>query len=142
MVISIARPIYNPIPSGALPTCPRCASRLTVGYFEPECLKCGYVDYTHRPPIMLNNNIISSGTRYVVRYVGDFPSLSKTVAHIKVNRVRNRVAYSVVCPFCGTQMDQTSLSGKRREVREERYKCTQGHRLSLAPARNGGMGWK
>lgn len=143
MVISVARPSPSSGAVAADPArCPRCDSRLRVSYFEPECIHCGYVDYSHRPPARLNNNLMSSGTQYVVRYVGHFPTLSSTVAHIKVHRVRNRVAYMVVCPFCARSMEQTSLSGKRREVREERYKCTQGHRLSLAPSKNGGIGWK
>ena len=30
----------------------------------------------------------------------------------------------------------------RREVREERYKCMDGHRVSLTPKTDGGLGWK
>ena len=123
-------------------SCPRCSTRLRIGYFEPECLRCGYVDYKYRPRIKTKQSLISSATRYVLRYVGDFPGLAETLTHIKLKRVRNRVVYRVDCPFCGSPMDQTSLSGKRREVREERYKCMAGHRVSLTPGRNGGLGWK
>jgi len=123
-------------------SCPRCSTRLRIGYFEPECLRCGYVDYTYRPRTTARKSLISSGTRYVLRYVGDFSGLADTLTHIRLKRVRNRVDYGVDCPFCGSSMDQTSLSGKRREVREERYKCGAGHRVSLTPGRNGGLGWK
>lgn len=136
-------PQESPGPAGIYRmSCPRCSTKLRIGYFEPECLRCGYVDYKYRPRNPARKSLISSGTRYVLRYVGDFSGLADTLTHIRLKRVRNRVVYSVDCPFCGSSMDQTSLSGKRREVREERYKCAAGHRVSLTPGGNGGLGWK
>jgi len=157
MVTAIAKPFAAPVWNGVegIPqgssngvvaekrtVCPRCDSRLRTAYYEPECIQCGYVDYSYRLVNGTKKSIINSGTRYVVRYVGEFSTLSDTLAHIKLRRVRNRVEYGVTCPFCGTGMEQTSLSGKRREVREERYKCIQGHRVSLTPDTNGSVGWK
>ena len=157
MVVSFARPPVAPPPNGAITisrkppketsspgllACPRCDAQLRRGYFEPECLRCGYVDYRHTAPIGSTKSIISSGTRYVLRYVGEFSGLCDVLTHVQLLRIRNRVAYDVNCPFCGVLMTQTSLSGKRREVREERYKCDAGHRVSLTPSRNGGLGWK
>jgi hypothetical protein len=112
-------------------------------YDEPECLPCGFVDYTYTPPTpIVNGSLISSGTRFVFRYTGDARNLSETLAHVQLQRVRNRVVYRVTCPFCRLQMDQSSLSGKRRELREERYRCPDGHRVSLIPDKDGNMGWK
>jgi hypothetical protein len=155
MVISIARTNINPghgvttqapqrtaRPDTYRTSCPRCSTRLRIGYFEPECLGCGYVDYKYHAPTQARTSLISSGTRYVLRYMGGFPGLADTLTHIRLKRIRNRVVYSVDCPFCGSVMDQTSLSGKRREVREERYKCASGHRVSLTPGKSGGLGWK
>ena len=122
--------------------CPRCEARLRINYCEPECLQCGYVDYTYRLSRRVRKNVVNSGTRYVLKYVGEFPALSETLAHIQLHRLRNRVVYGVSCPFCGRSMVQASLSGKRREVREERYKCMDGHRVSLTPKSDGGLGWK
>lgn len=136
----------NGSPNGAVTverdTCPRCGAHLRKGYFEPECLQCGFQDYSRTPINGATKSLISSATRYILRYVGDFAALSNTVTHIKLHRVRNRVEYIVTCPFCARNMVQTSLSGKRREVREERYKCSDGHRVSLTPVRAGGLGWK
>lgn len=125
-------------------TCPRCDSQLRINYHEPECLQCGYVDYTYAPPTVSRKkkSIISAGTRYVLRYVGDFRSLSERLTYVQLKRVRNRVVFGVTCPFCEREMEQSSLSGKRREVREERYKCDDGHRVSLTPNANGSLGWK
>ena len=124
--------------------CPRCNSLLRMNYDEPQCLQCGFVDYSYTPPIDTSKpkSILSAGTRYILRYVGDFPSLNETLTYVQLRRVRNRVVFGVTCPFCNGQMDQSSLSGKRREVREARYKCPDGHRVSLTPAKNGGLGWK
>lgn len=125
-------------------TCPRCTAQLRINYDEPVCLQCGYVDYQYTPPSPAKRltNLISAGTSYVVRYVGEFPSLADTLAYVYLKRLRNRAVYGVACPFCSRQMEQSSLSGKRREVREERYKCPEGHRLSLMPGKNGSLGWK
>ena len=124
--------------------CPRCNSQLRVNYYEPECLQCGFVDYDYTPAFVIKKkkSIVSNGTHYVLRYVGDFPSLANTLTHVRLERLRNRVIYGVSCPFCNNEMIQSSLSGKRREVREERYKCEAGHRVSLTPNKNGSLGWK
>ena len=142
------RPSSNPY-SGERPSrflsCLRCDTRLVAGYFEPQCPSCGYVDYSHKPEAASGraNGIISTATRYVLRYVGEFPTLTETLAHVRLIRVRNRVLFAVNCPFCEKAMDQSSLSGKRHEPREQRYKCMDGHRVSLVPCKNGAsLGWK
>ncbi len=115
-----------------------------MNYDEPECLQCGYVDYHYTPPASANGHksLIGAGTRFILRYVGEFPSLVETLTYVQLRRLRNRVVYGVTCPFCGGDMEQSSLSGKRREVREERFSCELGHRVSLTPGRNGDLGWK
>ena len=123
--------------------CPRCSASLILSYDDPECLRCGYVDYSYTPPApKVRDNLMSQATRFVFRYIGDSPRLSETLTHARLERVRNKVVYGVECPFCENMMEQSSLSGKRRELREERYRCSMGHRVSLIPKRGGGMGWK
>ena len=124
--------------------CRRCHTRMVMGYDEPQCLSCGYADYsyTRETAARKKRSIVSTATRSVLRYVGDFPTLTETLTYVKLVRVRNRVVYAVSCPFCNAAMDQSSLSGKRPEVREQRYKCMLGHRVSLIPTRNGMLGWR
>ena len=124
--------------------CPRCSTKLIIGYDEPECSTCGYVDYEYEPPTKINDkSILSSATKFILRYIGDFENLSNTTANVKIIRVKNRVVYSVECPFCSNLMEQSSLSGKRAEIREQRYKCEKGHRVSLLPNKKyKGLGWK
>lgn len=142
--LEVIRKTSRPIVMGDRKFCPRCNSQLQTSYDEPECLQCGYVDYTYTNPLSYTKkkSIISAGTEYILRYVGDSETLMNTLTYVKVVRVRNRLVYGVSCPFCGRPMVQSSLSGKRREVREERYKCTEGHRVSLTPGKNGSLGWK
>jgi hypothetical protein len=154
MVVSPVRPTNGTVeitqgPVKAVATdsrmvCPRCNAQLRINYDEPECLQCGYVNY--RYPIVNSNgakkNVVSAGTLYVLRYMGSFPSLRDTLLRIRLQRLRNRITYAVQCPFCAKEMVQSSLSGKRREAREERYKCPEGHRVSLTPTRDGTLGWK
>ncbi len=124
------------------PVCPKCGDRLFIGYHEPECLQCGWVDYTYQAPVKEQRSILGTATRYVLRYVGEFQSLVDTLAHVEVVRERSRAVYQVACPFCTKRMTQTSLSGRRREVREQRYECGLGHRVSLTHAKGGFPGWK
>ncbi len=141
MVIASAPTIAPKTRQGRV--CPRCTASLVMTYDEPECLQCGFADYTYTPPTPITKkSLISAGTRYVFRYIGDSPNLAETLAYIHLRKIRNRVIYGVTCPFCQLQMDQSSLSGKRRELREERYRCPDGHRVSLIPSKNGNMGWK
>ena len=161
MVIAAARPEVSVLPAqlpevvpapGAqvapapkpLTHCYRCGTRLVMGYDEPECLSCGWVDYSHTNTSAASNgaSIISAATRYVLRYCGDFTNLAETLLYARVVRIRNRVAYAVNCPFCDRLMEQSSLSGKRPDAREQRYKCSDGHRISLVPARRGMLGWR
>ena len=159
MVISAAKPNVAPLKNGSSRVpgettngattarrthCPRCSTLLTMTYDELECLQCGYVDYMYVPQNLgkKKKSIVSTGTRFVLRYSGDFPSLRDTLTHVRLYRVRNRVVYGVNCPFCGRPMGQSSLSGKRREIREERYKCVEGHRVSLTPDVDGTLHWK
>lgn len=130
-------------PAGPL-YCPRCETRMVRGYDEPQCLSCGFADYEYTQEMKprAGRSIVSTATRFILRYVGDFPTLTETLAHVRLVRVRNKVVYGVSCPFCNCAMDQSSLSGKRPEVREQRFKCNEGHRVSLIPGRNGMMGWR
>ena len=124
--------------------CPRCEAPLWITYEEPECLQCGYQDYRYAAPATYasKKSIISSATRYIIRYVGTFPALTDLTAHVHVERVRNFVVHDVKCPFCDKQMIRSSISRNRKGVRQGRYKCDAGHRVSLTPDKDGGLGWK
>ena len=134
-----------PVHSGTRRTlCPRCDDTLVTGFHEPECLQCGYVHYGYVKPVKRGRptNLVSAGTKYVLRYVGDSGPLAETLAYVQAVRLRNRAVYEVTCPFCEATMEQSSLSGKRRDLREERFKCVQGHRVSLTPGKDSSLGWK
>ena len=137
----VARPVSG---TAQRVRCPRCSDTLVKGFNEPECLQCGYVDYGHvdRSENARPTNLVSAGTKYVLRYVGDSDGLTETLAYVQAVRLRNRAVYEVTCPFCSTTMEQSSLSGKRRDIREERFKCAQGHRVSLTPGKKQALGWK
>lgn len=147
--VAVTQPRVEPIPGiitrpARKAQCPRCCDTLVKGFNEPECLQCGYVDYGYvdRSRSARPTNLVSAGTRYVLRYVGDSQGLMETLAYVQAVRLRNRAVYEVECPFCSCTMEQSSLSGKRRDIREERFKCEQGHRVSLTPGKNHSLGWK
>ena len=125
--------------------CPRCSSKMLKPYDEEcKCMLCGFVDYSETDKSTNANsttNIISSGTKYVLRYFGDSKSLMNTLAYIKAVRLRNRVIYHVICPFCEKSMEQSSISIRRKTYKEDRYKCPQGHQVSVIPTADGNMVW-
>ena len=124
--------------------CPRCSGFIFASYEEPGCLLCGYVDYFSPPlqSITRSTSILNKGTEFILRYKGDSEWLSETLTTVKVVRVKNRVTYDLDCPFCGSGMEQASMSGHRKEMKEERFKCSDGHRVSLIPSEEGVVGWK
>ena len=125
-------------------TCPRCEAQLVTNYDERGCVQCGYKDYQYISPYAATarKGIINSATRDVLRYVGDYPTLADTLTYVRLQRMRNGIVYRVRCPFCGGAMSQSSLWGERRKMREERYKCPDGHRVVLTPDKHGALGWK
>ena len=78
----------------------------------------------------------------MVRYKGHSENFKDKLTHVKVIRIKNRIVFDVNCPFCDSSMEQTSLSGKRKDLKEERFKCDQGHRVSLIPAKKNGIAWR
>lgn len=141
-MVTSANELVTPIVKRRRP-CPRCEARLIISYDGPQCIACGYTDYSYTPPAEIGkDNLISQSTQSVYRYMGESRNLKETLIHARLQRVRNRVVHSVVCPFCQSQMEESPLSGKRREQREKRYRCPKEHRVSLIPKLNGDMGWR
>ncbi len=124
--------------------CPKCSSTIVKTYYEPQCLQCGYVDYSSELDKIESpgSTVVGSATRYMVRYKGHSENFKDKLTHVKVIRIKNRIVFDVNCPFCDSSMEQTSLSGKRKDLREERFKCDQGHRVSLVPAKKNGIAWR
>lgn len=124
--------------------CPRCGGFIFMSYQEPGCLQCGYVNYFSPPQRRDDGNgsILNKGTEFILRYMGDSRFLTETLTTVKVVRIKNRVTYDLDCPFCGDGMEQASMSGHRKNLKEERFKCSDGHRVSLIPSELGVVGWK
>ena len=124
--------------------CPRCSGFIHWSYEEASCLQCGYVDYFSPPQRTTpkSNSILNKGTEYILRYKGDSECLAEILTIVKVVRIKNRVTFDLDCPFCGVRMEQASMSGHRKEIKEERFKCPTGHRVSLIPSDEGVVGWK
>ena len=156
MVLAVAKPITVPQPAEApsqtgkattsRKLCPRCGTTLMFGYEDLKCVACGYVDPDSIAVISSREqrSLISTATRFVVRYVGDSPNLADTLTYVQLRRHNNRAVHGVRCPFCSGSMEQSSLSGKRKVASEERYRCKLEHRISLVPVpgKEGTLGWK
>ena len=137
--IAVAEPVRR---APAAPACERCGTRLVAGYDEPGCPACGWSDYSKTSVKARSMSVFGSATRYILRYVGDFPKLAHTLVHVRLVRSGNRAVFAVACPFCRNRMEESSLSGRRPDLREQRYKCDDGHRISLVPVKGGLFGWR
>ena len=149
------------ITPAALPAraCPRCSSAPLLSNFdETKCVHCGYVEYAltdgHEQTAAESNadesiDIASQpfrATTYAVRYAGAFEQQKGKIvfvtAYAEPNQKKRDALLRVQCPFCmdsdsdsdsdsPAMMSPASLSGKRRRMNEQRYRCDLGHRLSL-----------
>lgn len=137
--IAVAEPARR---THAAPACERCGTRLVMGYDEPECIECGWSDYSKTKVKSRSDSVFSAATRHILRYVGDFSTLAHILVHVRLVRSGNRAVFAVACPFCRKQMEESSLSGRRPDLREQRYKCVDGHRISLVPVKGGLFGWR
>ena len=76
----------RPITTAKLSSCPRCGSRMARGYEEPLCPACGFSDYqnpTKVTPLPGKQNFLSSGTRYIVRYIGSYIQMKRKVVFVR-----------------------------------------------------------
>lgn len=130
--------------------CPRCNNRLQQDFpdMEPECVACGYVDYTFIPKVSVGKSILQTATEYFIRYNGTYDYLKDTTVHVKTIRIGNpngsgRLENRPTCPFCEESMQSLSLSGKRKNKVETRFKCVSDHRISLfMGSTRSEMGWR
>ena len=90
----------------------------------------------------IRNKLTRRSMNFALPYIGDSPHLEDTFARVRLKRVGGKMSKDVACPFCENPTEPVSLSGKRREMSEERRRCPMGHGISLISKTGGGMGWK
>jgi transposase-like protein len=129
--------------------CPRCGDKLRVDYpdQEPQCLMCGYVRYEYTPRLRRGGSVLETSTQFRLRYAGYYDELRETIVRVSMSRLNNsngsiRLVSHPECPFCGQLMQLVSLSGKRKERTEDRYRCPEDHRISLLMGPGSEMGWR
>ena len=125
--------------------CPRCTARLFENYDEMLCVHCGYADYSRpvRRQTTGTRNALNTATLWIVRYVGDSPSLANNLMQVRTERSGYCIAYKATCPYCKSAMSQSSRRSSRRiEKREERHRCDYGHIVTLTWDGDGNLGWK
>ena len=70
--------------------CPKCTSTIVKTYYEPQCLQCGYVDYSSELDKIESpgSTVVGSATRYMVRYKGHSENFKDKLTHVKVVRIK------------------------------------------------------
>lgn len=125
--------------------CLRCATRLEFTYDEPQCPSCGFVDYACTRdigPSSKRRSILSLGISYVLRYISEFGNLSDLLVQMRVIGRSRGHAYVVSCPFCDRSIVDSSPTCLRTGRREQRFTCSDRHRISLVHDGAGVMGWE
>jgi len=123
--------------------CPRCESGMVAVNDELDCMICGYVDYSWKP-VSTQPRRVKRGdnVRFRLPYIGDFQSMKGNFISVRLDRTTTKQRLDVNCPFCSDGMEQTSLTCSGKGVREERYICSQKHRVNLMRDCDGGLGWR
>ena len=144
-------PLLAPVPApvhdspAVLPlrACPRCgSSALLTNYDETTCVNCGYVEYLAPPDmdIAADDPAAMRGpafraTTYVARYGGPFSEQKHRLVYVTTyaypDMKKHDAQLRVKCPWDSLEMERSSLSGKRKRHNETRFRCPDGHRLSL-----------
>jgi hypothetical protein len=138
------KPRARPITPTKLSLCPRCGGRMVRGYEEPLCPACGFSDYQNPAKATTRTgrqNFLSSGTRYIVRYIGSYIQMKRKVIFVRSVHRELTHSFSVRCPFCEESMVENSESCHLPRNREMRYFCSFGHRVSLVLDKTGLIGW-
>ena len=108
------------------PACARCGGWLKADgdkYGDYRiCLMCGWTKDIPRPQR-------KEALWYAVRYSGEDRKWADVVLIVSLGQTSKlSEGYVPRCPWCDTQMDEVSLSRKRKW---KRYACAEGHRISL-----------
>ncbi len=97
--------------------------------------------------------------RYIMRYMGEYDSLTDVVVHVRTFFSRERKIYHVRCPFCGSPMKlangdpkspfliigkDPNSSSSAKPKNEEKLICDKRHRISVSLNDNQGglLGWE
>ena len=145
----IAKPAtIQPTQVNAVPfpmRCPRCRYGIMMNALhrnEHTCIICGNTEYTSVEPVK------ALGDTYFLRlrYKGEWRGLADTVVTMRAGESRNsgRLVMVPICPWCGDDMEERSLSGKRRDGTQMRYACGKyDHRISTfeVPGTDGELRW-
>lgn len=120
--------------------CPRCGQKLASNIFgEPECIQCGYTDYSPQPKPAFKTRTLFNSTQISARYCGEYEQSSSTTVTLDIERkthFTNPRYQPAICPWCGKAMAKTSL-----DKRWSFYRCEYGHLISLVQDRDN-VAWR
>ena len=130
---------------GAAGVCPRDGTRLRLQAGEyPNCVHCGYEDYTYAPPKRKRRNALARGVAQL-RYIGFAAGLEGQTITVRLRGHPKAAAAAVSvpsCPWCNGDMKAVPKSGYGKNDGERTYKCRKRHRILLYTSADGEWrGW-
>jgi hypothetical protein len=125
--------------------CPRDGTRLRLQPGEyPNCVHCGYEDYTHDPPQRKRRSALARGV-VQLRYIGFSDRLEGQTIPVRLRRHPTAAAGAVTvpsCPYCTGDMKAVPKSGYGKNDGERTYRCRKRHRILLYTSTDGEWrGW-
>jgi hypothetical protein len=130
---------------GAGAVCPRDGARLRLQAGEyPNCLHCGYEDYSYDLPKRKRRNALARGVAQL-RYIGFAAGLEGQTITVRLRGHPKAAAAAVSvpsCPWCNGDMKAVPKSGYGKNDGERTYKCRKRHRILLYTSTDGEWrGW-
>ena len=123
-------------------SCPRCGGTLYEGSYEPECLQCGWADYSHAAS---KAKVTELTGQFLLRFVGEEPRWKETVIKAQVYRNGVYIKTRLWCPYpdCQLPMERGPIQGGTERQRLQTYWCEGGHDVKVVLDRNReATGWR
>lgn len=138
--------------TSVLKKCPRCNRKmLTIDEF-PNCINCGFVDYTVESSIeRRESNSLFKGNTHLIKYDGVIPSFNNISLKIEINygvrgaeeTICDSTKVTPFCPFCTNPMHverkgrhHAVLTKKLDRILFYHFECKQRHVVWLSMEEN------
>lgn len=119
--------------TNSLSTCPRCNKRMVTVDEFPNCVSCGYVDYSAKSTILgISSSNVFRGNIHLIRYKGSIEKFKNISLKIEISysdrggheTICENLRVIAVCPFCDKQMCVSRRKKKNSIVIQKKFNKT------------------
>ena len=125
--------------------CPRDGARLRTQANEyPNCIHCGYEDYTYTLPKRRRHGGLMNGLVAQLRYIGFAATLMGQTITVRAERDLSQLGIATIpsCPWDAKDMKAVPKNAYGKNKGERTYRCGRRHKIILLSSANGDWrGW-